>query len=116
MHYNHLSVLSIFLAIPLADLATPPPHWGKLRVKHMWETPLSNWEDLGPPSADTTVDLSIALKPHHENALIDALLNVSDPGSPRYTLTTLWGCTHRVCLCSVSDTVRTCPRNRSLTL
>ena|SRR6266404_5459216 len=88
MRYNHLSVLSIFLAVPLVDLATPPPHWGNLRVKHKWDTPLANWEDLGSPSADTTVNLSIALKPHRENALIDALLNVSEPGSPRYILTT----------------------------
>src|SRR6266404_6674501 len=104
MRYNQLSVLSIFLAVPLADLATPPSQWGDPRVKHMWEIPLANWEDLGPPSADTTVNLSIALKPHRENALVDALLNVSEPGSPRYTLAAPRGCTHHVCRFSVSDT------------
>ncbi len=88
MRYNHFSVLSIFLAVPLADLATPPLHLGNLRVKHMWDTLLDNWEDMGPPSADTTVNLSIALKPHRENALVDALLDVSEPGSPMYILTT----------------------------
>jgi len=34
------------------------------------------------------IDLRIALKPHSENALIDALYEVSKPGHPKYVLFT----------------------------
>ncbi|KAH9165153.1 subtilisin-like protein [Lactarius sanguifluus] len=36
------------------------------------------------PSAGTTIDLYIALNPRHENALVDALYEVSDPKHPRH--------------------------------
>ncbi|KAH9015938.1 subtilisin-like protein [Lactarius deliciosus] len=36
------------------------------------------------PSAGTTINLYIALNPRHENALIDALYEVSDPKHPRH--------------------------------
>lgn len=50
-----------------------------MAVKHRWNTVPSNWERLSQPPADTTIDLYVALKPHNENALIDALYEVSDP-------------------------------------
>ncbi|KAH9160723.1 subtilisin-like protein [Lactarius sanguifluus] len=55
-----------------------------MRTKHSWKTIPENWESLGLPIADTTIDLYIALKPYRENALVDALNEVSDPRHPRY--------------------------------
>ncbi|KAH9174031.1 subtilisin-like protein [Lactarius sanguifluus] len=55
-----------------------------MRVKHTWSAVPANWETLGCPSAGTTIDLYIALNPHQETALIDALYEVSDPKHPRY--------------------------------
>ncbi|KAH8983942.1 subtilisin-like protein [Lactarius hatsudake] len=55
-----------------------------MRSKHSWKNIPKNWESLGLPSADTMIDLHIALKPYRENALVDALNEVSDPGHSRY--------------------------------
>ncbi|KAH9053333.1 hypothetical protein EDB87DRAFT_1835296 [Lactarius vividus] len=44
-----------------------------MRVKYAQNAVLKTWKCLGPPPAGTTIDLNIALKPHNENALIDAL-------------------------------------------
>ncbi|KAH9077774.1 subtilisin-like protein [Lactarius deliciosus] len=55
-----------------------------MRVRHTWSAVPDNWETLGCPSAGTTMDLYIALNPHQENALIDALYEVNDPKHPRY--------------------------------
>ncbi|KAH9171901.1 subtilisin-like protein [Lactarius sanguifluus] len=55
-----------------------------MRVRHTWSAVPDNWETLGCPSAGTTMDLYIAPNPHQENALIDALYEVSDPKHPRY--------------------------------
>jgi hypothetical protein len=80
MHYRWHSVLYILSAVPLAVFATPrAPLWGDIRVKHTWGTAPDNWELVGPPPAGTTIDLYIARKPHCENAVIDALYEVSDP-------------------------------------
>ncbi|KAF8259977.1 subtilisin-like protein [Lactarius quietus] len=80
--------LSLFLALAtahLTNLVTPlTQQWDDKRVKHTWNVVPSNWETLGPPLSNTTIDLHFALKPHHEGALIDALYDVSDPGSPKY--------------------------------
>ena len=84
-----LFVLSIFwlTALPLAGLATSlAPPWDDVSVKHAWKTVPDNWESLGPPHSNITIDLYIALKPENENALIDALYEVSTPGNPKYGL------------------------------
>ncbi|KAF8263762.1 peptidase S8/S53 domain-containing protein [Lactarius quietus] len=82
MHYYRLSALSV---LAVASLAAPlVPRWDDLRVKHTWHTVPSNWENLGPPSSNTTIDLHIALLPQSENALIDALYEVSTPSHPKY--------------------------------
>ncbi|KAF8260342.1 subtilisin-like protein [Lactarius quietus] len=82
MHYYRLSVLSVLAA---ASLAAPlVPRWDDTRVKHTWHAVPSNWESLGLPSTNTTIDLHIALLPQSENALIDALYEVSTPGHPKY--------------------------------
>jgi tripeptidyl-peptidase-1 len=46
----------------------------------------AQWETLGHPPAGTTLNLHFALKPQHEDALIDALYEVSVPGSPKHVL------------------------------
>ncbi|KAH9164029.1 subtilisin-like protein [Lactarius sanguifluus] len=78
-------VLSTLAARLLGSLATPLAlRWNETKVKHAWHTIPDNWVDLGHPSAGTTIDLHLALKSHDENALIDALYEVSDPNHPRY--------------------------------
>ncbi|KAH9160140.1 subtilisin-like protein [Lactarius sanguifluus] len=80
-----LFVLSTLAAGLLGGLAAPlAPRWNETQVKHAWHTIPENWVDLGHPSAGTTIDLHLALKSHDENALIDALYEVSDPNHPRY--------------------------------
>ncbi|KAI9451472.1 subtilisin-like protein [Lactarius psammicola] len=87
MRHHWLSILSILSAVLLADLATPPATpWGDIRVMHTWNTIPANWESLGPPPTATTIDLYIALQPHRENALIDALHEVSDPRNQRHVV------------------------------
>ncbi|KAF8264977.1 subtilisin-like protein [Lactarius quietus] len=92
MYYRRsgFSVLfQVFLAAAptgiVGDHSTPlAPLWDNMQVKHTWNAVPANWECLGPPPSGTTIDLHIALKPHRENALIDALYEVSDPRNPRY--------------------------------
>ncbi|KAH8997714.1 subtilisin-like protein [Lactarius hatsudake] len=55
-----------------------------MHIKHSWNAVPNNWVSLGRPPSGTTIDLYIALKPHRENALIDALYEVSEPGHSRY--------------------------------
>ncbi|KAH9062382.1 subtilisin-like protein [Lactarius vividus] len=88
MHYYHsISVLlvlatSLFQVSGLAKSLSPP--WDEMHIKHSWNTVPRNWESLGHPSSGTTIDLYIALKPQRENALVNALYEVSQPGHPRY--------------------------------
>ncbi|KAF8266273.1 hypothetical protein EI94DRAFT_1701859 [Lactarius quietus] len=58
-----------------------------MRLKHAWETTPEDWDCLGSLPAGTTIDLHVALKPYREDALIDALNEVSDPRHPNYTRT-----------------------------
>ena len=74
-----LSVLSFLAATPIG-IATPiAPLWDDTRVKHSWNSIPAKWEYYGHPPTGATIDLHVALKPHQENALIDALYEVSDP-------------------------------------
>ncbi|KAI9452793.1 subtilisin-like protein [Lactarius psammicola] len=87
MRCRLLSVLSVLAAGTLHSLAIPlAAHWGNMRMKHAWNAVPANWEGLGCPPAGTTIDLRIALKPHSENALINALYQVSEPGNQRHNL------------------------------
>ncbi|KAH9056340.1 subtilisin-like protein [Lactarius vividus] len=84
MRFYLLSVLTVLVFGPLSGLATPfPSHWDDLRQKHTWNSVPDNWHNLGHPPANTTIDLHIALKAKNENALIDALIDVSSPGHPK---------------------------------
>ncbi|KAH9052027.1 Pro-kumamolisin, activation domain-containing protein [Lactarius deliciosus] len=60
------------------------PHWGSMRVKHVWNTVPPNWEYLGYPDAEATIDLQISLKSQHKNAGTDALYEISTPSHPKY--------------------------------
>ncbi|KAI9449009.1 peptidase S8/S53 domain-containing protein [Lactarius psammicola] len=72
-------------AVPVARPATPlTRRWDGITVKHKWNAVPKNSESLGHPSADTTINLYLALKPQRENALIDALLHVTDPRHAKY--------------------------------
>ncbi|KAH9003213.1 subtilisin-like protein [Lactarius hatsudake] len=86
MHYHLLSVLFALAAVILGCLATP--RWDDLRVKHAWKAVPENWEYLGLPPASSVINLHIALKPHRENALIEALFEVSSPGHSKHVLPT----------------------------
>ncbi|KAH9003215.1 subtilisin-like protein [Lactarius hatsudake] len=71
MHYHLRSVLLTLAAVILGCLAIP--RWDDLRVKHAWKAVPENWESLGIPSPGTTINLHLALKSHHESALVTAL-------------------------------------------
>ncbi|KAF8267520.1 subtilisin-like protein [Lactarius quietus] len=85
MRYYLFSVLFVLAAGFLTVLTTPvAPRWDIMHVKHAWTSVPMNWESLGPPPVGTTIDLHIFLKPHNENALVDALYEVSTPKHPKY--------------------------------
>ena len=90
MHYSRLSVLSVVAAAYLGvvgGLATPlPSSWGEMLTKHEWTHIPVNWVTIGYPPVAASIDLHIALKPYREKALTDALLEVSQPGSPKRVL------------------------------
>ncbi|KAH8982702.1 subtilisin-like protein [Lactarius akahatsu] len=86
MHYYHctfvLSVLAVSLLCGLGKPLSPP--WDIMYMKHSWNAVPRNWESLGRPPTGTTIDLYISLKSQRENALVDTLYEVSEPGHPRY--------------------------------
>ena len=77
-----LALLSAVLLGPSPTTAIHSP-WGEMRVKHKWNDIPDNWAITGHPPNGSTIDLHIALKPNCDNALIDALHEVSQPGSPK---------------------------------
>ncbi|KAH8997664.1 subtilisin-like protein [Lactarius hatsudake] len=94
MRYHCILVLSVIL---LASLAKPlSPSWDNIHIKHSWNAVPTNWVSLGRPPSGTTIDLYIALKPNRENALIDALYEISEPGHPRHVHhhSSADGCSH----------------------
>ncbi|KAF8259949.1 subtilisin-like protein [Lactarius quietus] len=85
MRYYLFSVLFVLTTGLLASLTTPVAlDWDIMRMKHAWNSTPMNWESLGPPPVGTTINLHIFLKPDQENALIDALYEVSNPEHPKY--------------------------------
>ncbi|KAH9026297.1 subtilisin-like protein [Lactarius deliciosus] len=86
MHYYHcISVLFVLATSLLGGLAKRlSPPWDDMRIKHSWNAVPKNWVAMGPPPPDLTIDLYIAVKPRRENALVDTLYEVSQPGHPRY--------------------------------
>ncbi|KAF8265370.1 subtilisin-like protein [Lactarius quietus] len=85
MRYHCITNLSVLAAVPLLSLATPLSSlWDDMHIKHTWDAVPESWEGLGQPPSGTTIDLYVGLKPEHENALIDALYEVSSPKHPKY--------------------------------
>jgi len=85
VRYHLFSVFSILATMLLRGLATPlTRRWDNMTMKHSWSAVPEHWESLGHPSAGTTIDLYLALKPHNDDALIDALYEVSSPRHPKY--------------------------------
>ncbi|KAH9062386.1 peptidase S8/S53 domain-containing protein [Lactarius vividus] len=85
MRYHGVFVLSVIATDLLASFAKPlSPPWDEMHVKHSWNAVPKDWVSLGCPPSGTTIDLYIALRPHRENALVDTLYEVSEPGHPRY--------------------------------
>jgi hypothetical protein len=71
--------------MPTANFTMPlVSPWDDIYVKHTWIDVPQNWESLGTPSSNAAIDLHIALVPQYENALIDALYEVSTPGHPKH--------------------------------
>ena len=92
-HTGWFSVLSVLvfsvISVGLPCLATPSPSpWNQMLVKHMWHAIPDNWLILDHPPNSTTIDFRIALKAHRENALIDALHEVSHPRHPKHVIFT----------------------------
>ena len=79
-----LSTLSFLIALLLANFATAAVHWDEMRVMHAWDDIPADWQSLGNTTAGATIKLHIALKPDQESALIDTLLEVSNPKHPRH--------------------------------
>ncbi|KAH9165964.1 subtilisin-like protein [Lactarius sanguifluus] len=85
MRCHAFSVLATLSAPLLCGFATSvTSRWDGMKVKHAWGAVPKNWESLGHPSNETTIDLHLALKSHHEDALVEALYEVSDPKHSRY--------------------------------
>ncbi|KAH9000929.1 peptidase S8/S53 domain-containing protein [Lactarius hatsudake] len=86
MHYYHcISVLSVLATSLLGGLAKRLSlPWEDMHIKHSWNAVPKDWVAMGPPPPGTTIDLYIAVKPRRENALVDTLYEVSQPGHPRY--------------------------------
>ncbi|KAH8989401.1 subtilisin-like protein [Lactarius hatsudake] len=84
MRCHALSVLATLSAPLLGGCATPlAPPWDGMKVKHAWDAVPKNWESLGHPSNETTIEFYLALKSHREDALVEALYEVSDPEHSR---------------------------------
>ncbi|KAH8978340.1 subtilisin-like protein [Lactarius akahatsu] len=86
-YYRCIFVLSILTTGLLGGFAKHlrlSPPWDDTHIKHSWNAVPKNWESLGHPPSGTAIDLYIALKPQRENAVVDALYEVSEPGHPRY--------------------------------
>ncbi|KAH8990011.1 subtilisin-like protein [Lactarius hatsudake] len=89
MHYLRLSVFCALAVISrsLNSAATPfAPNWNDMHTKHRWNAIPGKWESIGQPPVGTTIDLRIALKPHREHALTDAIYEVSNPKHPKHAL------------------------------
>ncbi|KAH9017707.1 subtilisin-like protein [Lactarius pseudohatsudake] len=85
MRCRALSVLTTLSAAFLCGFAKPlASRWDGMKVKHAWDAVPKNWETLGNPPNQTTIDLRLALKSHREDALVEALYEVSDPEHSRY--------------------------------
>ncbi|KAH9160639.1 hypothetical protein EDB89DRAFT_1914598, partial [Lactarius sanguifluus] len=96
MRYHCILVLSVLTTDLLGGLAKPlSPPWNDMHIKHSWNVVPKNWEALGRPPSGTTIDLYIALKPQRENALVDALYEVSEPGHPTEANLKLWKVRHQ---------------------
>ena len=72
-----LAFLGITAASPLSK------RWEELRTKHEWTKTPSGWEDRGPASPDTVLDLRIGLKQNGFDELVEHLYAVSDPAHAR---------------------------------
>ncbi|KAF8262928.1 Pro-kumamolisin, activation domain-containing protein [Lactarius quietus] len=83
MRYPHL-LSALFFLVAAGPLSDPEPRWDDKRVMHAWEVVPAGWENPVTPPAGVTIDLSIALNPHDEDALADALYEVSNPRHPKY--------------------------------
>ena len=84
MHWSSLlSILVVLAAFPLVLASPTVPRRDDMRERHSWASVPEKWAHYGVPPASTTINLHITLKAHHENALIDALYEVSNPEHPR---------------------------------
>ncbi|KAI9443546.1 subtilisin-like protein [Lactarius indigo] len=107
MRHHWLYALSSLIAAPLVDYAKPPLLWDNMRVMHAWSAVPADWETLGYPPASTTINLYIALNPHHDDALIDTLYEVAElvrPHPDTLELVTSWLAHHGVRSSSISTT------------
>ncbi|KAF8258722.1 subtilisin-like protein [Lactarius quietus] len=85
---RQLSLFFFLAATPLANFTrTLVSPWDDIQVKHTWVDIPQNWETLGTPPSNTTIDFHIALVAEYENALIDSLYEVSTPGHTKHHLT-----------------------------
>jgi hypothetical protein len=111
------SVLALLAALPLPLASPTVPRWDDMSEKHSWASVPQKWEPYDTPPASSTINLHIALKPRRENALIDALYEVSDPDHPRcisLLLPPMFYLLIYVCKRCHVDMACTCPKSKSL--
>jgi len=58
--------------------------YSSLRVKHAWDSVPRQWQDVGQPSPDELITLSVGLKQGRIESLIAQLYDISDPDSVSY--------------------------------
>ncbi|KAF8257734.1 peptidase S8/S53 domain-containing protein [Lactarius quietus] len=90
MPCHRIFVFSV-LATLIGLVTAFSPHWHDMRTKHSWPAVPHGWEWVGRPQNTTTIDLYVALKSHRENALIDALYEVSTPGNQKQVFFATYG-------------------------
>lgn len=77
--YHPLSVRLVLAARTLGLARPVVRYWNGTIVSHAWDAVPENVEGLRRPPTGFMIDLYLALKPHHENALIDALCEIRGP-------------------------------------
>ena len=77
---------SFLLTFGLVQLGTSKTlqRWDNLALKHAWPEVPHGWEQIAPAPFNHVLQLRIGLRQNRINDLIDNLMEISDPASPRY--------------------------------
>jgi tripeptidyl-peptidase-1 len=82
MLWSSLLVLGL---VQLGTSITLLKRWDNFALKHAWPEVPHGWEHTAPAPSNYLLELRIGLRQNRINDLIDNLMEISDPTSPRYT-------------------------------